>query len=59
MGGGSGLKYAASTIIYLSKKKEKDAYKKKYLVTHYLMSKGFEQDLIQEALSALISNEKG
>jgi hypothetical protein len=24
MGGGSGLKYAASTIIYLSKKKEKD-----------------------------------
>ena len=41
------------------KTKEKDAYKKKYLVTHYLMSKGFEQDLIQEALSALISNEKG
>jgi len=24
MGGGSGLKYAASTIVYLSKKKEKD-----------------------------------
>ena len=24
MGGGSGLKYAASTIIYLSKEKEKD-----------------------------------
>ena len=24
MGGGSGLKYAASTIIYLSKKKRKD-----------------------------------
>ena len=24
MGGGSGLKYAASSIIYLSKKKEKD-----------------------------------
>ena len=24
MGGGSGLKYAASTIIYLSKSKEKD-----------------------------------
>ena len=24
MGGGSGLKYAASTIIYLTKKKEKD-----------------------------------
>ena len=37
------------------KTKEKDAYKKKYLVTQYLMSKGFEQDLIQEALSALIS----
>ena len=41
------------------KTKEKDAYKKKYLVTQYLMSKGFEQDLIKEALSALISNEKG
>ena len=39
------------------KTKEKDAYKKKYLVTRYLMSKGFEQDLIQEALSALVSNE--
>jgi len=37
------------------KTKEQDAYKKKYLVTHYLMSKGFEQDLIQEALSALVS----
>lgn len=39
------------------KTKEKDAYKKKYLVTQYLMSKGFEQDLIQEALSALVTNE--
>ena len=39
------------------KTKEKDAYKKKYLVTQYLMSKGFEQDLIQEALSALVSSE--
>jgi regulatory protein len=39
------------------KTKESDAYKKRYLVTKYLMSKGFEQDLIQEALSALISNE--
>ena len=38
------------------KTKEKDAYKKKYLVTQYLISKGFEQDLIQEALSALISH---
>ena len=41
------------------KTKEKDAFKKKYLVAHYLMSKGFEQDLIQEALSALVSNENG
>ena len=39
------------------KTKEADAYKKRYLVTKYLMSKGFEQDLIQEALSALISKE--
>jgi SOS response regulatory protein OraA/RecX len=28
------------------------------LVTQYLMSKGFEQDLIQEALFPLISQEK-
>ena len=27
MGGGSGLKYAASTIIYLSKRKEKEGYR--------------------------------
>ncbi|MDA0314989.1 MAG: regulatory protein RecX [Bacteroidetes bacterium] len=40
------------------KTKEKDAYKKRYLVTQYLMSKGFEQDLIQEALSNLISQGK-
>ena len=39
------------------KTKETDAYKKRYLVTKYLMSKGFEQDLIQEALSALISKD--
>ncbi len=39
------------------KTKETDAYKKRHLVTKYLMSKGFEQDLIQEALSALISKE--
>ena len=32
------------------KTKEKDAYKKRYLVTHYLMGRGFEQDLIREVL---------
>lgn len=37
------------------KTKEKDAFKKRYLVGHYLMSKGFEQDLIREALSNLSS----
>jgi len=37
------------------KTKEKDAFKRRYLVTQYLMSKGFEQDLIQEALSILVS----
>lgn len=36
------------------KTKEVDAYKKRYLVTKYLLSKGFESDLIQEALSSLI-----
>lgn len=35
------------------KTKEADAYKKRYLVTKYLLSKGFESDLIQEALSSL------
>jgi regulatory protein len=35
------------------KTKEADAYKKRYLVTKYLLSKGFESDLIQEALASL------
>ena len=35
------------------KTKEKDPFKRRYLVGHYLMSKGFEQDLIREALSNL------
>lgn len=32
---------------------EKDPYKKTYKVIHYLMSKGFEQDLVQEAVGSL------
>uniref|UniRef100_UPI0040475AC5 regulatory protein RecX n=1 Tax=Algoriphagus sp. TaxID=1872435 RepID=UPI0040475AC5 len=36
------------------KTKEADAYKKRYLVTKYLLSKGFESDLIQEAMASLI-----
>lgn len=35
------------------KTKEADAYKKRYLVTKYLLSKGFESDLIQEAMASL------
>ncbi|MFM7628108.1 MAG: regulatory protein RecX [Algoriphagus sp.] len=34
------------------KTKEKDPYKKRYLVTHYLMGRGFEQDLIREVLDS-------
>ncbi|MFN3996742.1 regulatory protein RecX [Algoriphagus sp.] len=32
---------------------EKDAFKKRYKVVQYLMSRGFEQDLAQEAVSSL------
>lgn len=39
------------------KTKEKDPYKKRYLVLHYLVSKGFEQDLIKEALESIQSQE--
>lgn len=34
---------------------EKDSYKKKFKVLQYLMSKGFEQDLVQEAISSIQS----
>lgn len=37
------------------KTKEKDSYKKRYLVLQYLVSKGFEQDLIKEALESIQS----
>ncbi|OYX23363.1 MAG: RecX family transcriptional regulator, partial [Algoriphagus sp. 32-45-6] len=37
------------------KTKEPDEFKKKYKIIHYLMSKGFEQDLIQEALETVKS----
>ncbi|MEB2776509.1 regulatory protein RecX [Algoriphagus sp. D3-2-R+10] len=36
---------------------EPDSYKKKYKVTQYLMSKGFEMDLVKEALENLISDQ--
>ncbi|MDO8968058.1 regulatory protein RecX [Algoriphagus sp.] len=32
---------------------ERDPYKKRYKVIQYLMSRGFEQDLVQEAVSGL------
>ncbi|PZV86461.1 regulatory protein [Algoriphagus aquaeductus] len=35
------------------KTKEKDLYKKRNLVIQYLVGKGFEQDLIQEALESI------
>ncbi len=39
------------------KTKEKDPYKKRFLVIQYLVSKGFEQDLIKEALESIQSQE--
>lgn len=35
---------------------EKDSYKKRYKIIQFLMGKGFEQDLIQEAVSNLQSS---
>ena len=36
---------------------EPDAYKKKFKVSQYLMSKGFEMDLVKEAIEGLISDQ--
>ena len=45
MGGGSGLKYAASTIIYLSKKKEKDG---KTVIGNIIKAKAAKSRLTKE-----------
>ena len=45
MGGGSGLKYAASTIIYLSKKKEKDSQE---VVGNIIKAKSVKSRLAKE-----------
>ena len=45
MGGGSGLKYAASTIIYLSKKKEKD---QKEVIGNIIKAKSAKSRLAKE-----------
>ena len=45
MGGGSGLKYAASTIIYLSKKKEKDG---KEIIGNIIKAKTHKSRLSKE-----------
>ena len=51
MGGGSGLKYAASTIIYLSKKKEKD---KTEVVGNIIKAKTVKSRLSRENKTAEI-----
>jgi len=48
MGGGSGLKYAASTIIYLSKKKEKDG---KDVIGNIIKAKAAKSRLTKENAS--------
>ena len=45
MGGGSGLKYAASTIIYLTKKKEKDG---KEIIGNIIKAKTHKSRLSKE-----------
>ena len=45
MGGGSGLKYAASTIVYLSKKKEKDG---KDVIGNIIKAKAAKSRLTKE-----------
>ena len=51
MGGGSGLKYAASTIIYLSKKKEKDG---KDVIGNIIKAKTAKSRLSKENMEAEI-----
>ena len=51
MGGGSGLKYAASTIIYLSKKKEKDG---KEVIGNIIKAKTHKSRLSKENKTAEI-----
>jgi len=51
MGGGSGLKYAASTIIYLSKKKEKDG---KEIIGNIIKAKTHKSRLSKENKEVLI-----
>jgi len=51
MGGGSGLKYAASTIIYLSKKKEKDG---KEIIGNIIKAKTHKSRLSKENKTAEI-----
>ena len=48
MGGGSGLKYAASTIVYLSKKKEKDG---KEVIGNIIKAKAAKSRLTKENAS--------
>ena len=59
MGGGSGLKYAASTIIYLSKKKEKDG---KEIIGNLIKAKTAKSRLSrenQEVTIRLFYDERG
>ena len=37
--------------------REPETYKKKFKVTQYLMSKGFEMDLVKEAIEGLMSDQ--
>ena len=60
MGGGSGLKYAASTIVYLGKKKERDASTKE-IVGNIIKCTTFKSRLSKENQLAevLLTYDKG
>ena len=58
MGGGSGLKYAASSIIYLSKRKEKDGTE---IIGNIIHCKNYKSRLTKEnkVVDVRLTNDKG
>lgn len=61
MGGGSGLKYAASTIIFLSKKKDRDEKDKKQVIGNIIHCKAVKNRFAKEnkQVDVKLSYDKG